>query len=44
MELIEFVVEVILGLFHLGADVADDLRNRNERGKVKHPSEKYVTR
>ena len=44
MELLELMVGIILGLLHLSADVAEDRKNRNDRGKLKRPSEKYVTR
>ena len=42
MEIIEFVVELILGILEVGSEIADDLRNRNDRGKLKNPSDKYV--
>ena len=42
MELIELIVELILEAVGIAADIREDLRNRNSRGLLKRPSNKYV--
>jgi hypothetical protein len=44
MEWIEWFVDAILGLLHLAADVGDDLHYRNDRGRLRLPSTRYVIR
>jgi hypothetical protein len=44
MELIELIVHAILGLLYMAADVGDDLHYRNDRGRLRLPSSKYVIR
>ena len=34
-------IELPLGIF---LDIREDLKNRNDRGKLKRPSDKYVSR
>jgi hypothetical protein len=41
-EIFELVVGLYLFLVNLCFDVRDDLRNRDDRGKLKRPSSKYV--
>jgi hypothetical protein len=42
MELIEVLLVCILEALGIAADYREDLKNRNDRGLLKHPSNKYV--
>jgi hypothetical protein len=42
MELIEVIVGCILEALGIAADFREDLKNRNDRGKLRKPSDKYV--
>jgi hypothetical protein len=43
-ELIELFAVVFEGVGEILTAVRDDLKNRNDRGKLRRPSEKYVSR
>ena len=42
MELFELLCDLFLNLWHIILHVGEDQANRNDRGKGKRPSNKYV--
>jgi hypothetical protein len=44
MDLLEFVGELIIGILDFISEIRYDLANRNDRGRFKPDSDKYVTR
>jgi hypothetical protein len=42
MELLELIVGLIFEGLGACVELAQDLKNRNDRGKIKRPSNKYV--
>ena len=42
MELLEILAGLLLEALGIWAEIADDRQNRNDRGKLKRPSSKYV--
>ena len=44
LRLLAFLIDLITGLFGFPTDMQGDLANRNDRGRFKPDSDKYVTR
>jgi hypothetical protein len=44
MSVLVFLFDLIVGLLGFPISIAEDLANRNERGRFKRDSDKYVTR
>lgn len=44
MRFLASLVDLITGLLGFPAGIQEDLRNRNDRGRFKRDSEKYVAR
>ncbi len=44
MRLLAFLFDVIVGLLGFDMSIREDLANRNDRGRFRPDSDKYVTR